>query len=272
MFGATHSGAGKTTITLGVMHALMRRGLKVQPFKVGPDYIDTGWHKVATGNPSFNLDAFMLPEDTLKYLFYSHASQADINVIEGVMGLFDGYDNNPNFCSSASLARKLNCPIILVVDGKSVSTSIAATVMGFQQFNPDLSIVRILINRVNSERHYQLLKSAIETYCQVAVLGYLPKQENLTLPERHLGLIPSEETGNFQHYLNQLSDFVEQHIDLDAIVALSQMGGISVKAPVLPDFSKYHGLKMAIAQDKAFHFYYQDNLELLQKIDIDKSK
>ncbi len=269
MFGATHSGAGKTTITLGVMYALMRKGLKVQPFKVGPDYIDTGWHKTATGNPSFNLDAFMLPEETLKYLFSVHASQSDISIIEGVMGLFDGYHNNPDFCSSASLAKMLHCPIFLVVDGKSVSTSIAATVMGFQKFNSGISIAGVLINRVSSERHFQLLKEAIETYCQIPVLGYLPKQDNLLLAERHLGLVPSEESDNAKEYLTQLADLAEQYIDLDKLVELADMPEIFVKEPVLPDFSKYRGLKMAIAQDKAFHFYYQDNLALLEQIGIE---
>ena len=269
MFGATHSGAGKTTITLGVMHALMRKGLKVQPFKVGPDYIDTGWHKVATEHPSYNLDAFMLSEDTLKYLFSVHARQSDINIIEGVMGLFDGFDNNPDFCSSASLAKMLHCPIILVVDGKSISTSIAATVMGFQKFSSEISIAGVLINRVSSERHYQLLKAAIETYCQIPVLGYLPKQIDLVLPERHLGLVPSAESENIKSYLTQLSDLIERYVDLDKILTLAQSNKVSVTAPTMPDFSPYQGLKMAIAQDRAFHFYYQDNLELLKQIGIE---
>ena len=263
MFGATHSGAGKTTITLGLMHALTQRGLKVQPYKVGPDYIDTSWHKIATGHASCNLDAFMVPEATLSYLFQSHAECADVNVIEGVMGLYDGYGTDPNFCSSAGLAKTLNCPIILVVDGKAVSTSIAATVMGFQKFQADTPIVGVLVNRVNSDSHYQLLKTAIEKYCHIPVLGRLPNQPALVLAERHLGLVPNEEMSDTQAYWQQLAALVEQYIEVDKILELSETQNLSVTAPALPDACAYQGLKMAIAQDAAFHFYYQDNLDLL---------
>lgn len=268
MFGATHSGAGKTTVTLGLMHALTRRGLKVQPYKVGPDYIDTGWHKLATGYASFNLDAFMLPENNLKYLFQSHAKTADINIIEGVMGLYDGYGVDPNYCSSAGLAKILNCPIILVVDGKAVSTSIAATVMGFQKFQPNVPIVGVLVNRVNTDSHYQLLKQAIETYCQIPVLGRLPNMPELVLPERHLGLVPTEEMQDMQSYWQQLADAIEQYIEVDRIIELSAGQELAVNEPKLPNTAKYQGLTMAIAQDAAFHFYYQDNLDLLKQLGL----
>jgi len=268
LFGATHSGAGKTTITLGVMYALAKRGLAVQPYKVGPDYIDTGWHKIATGRASCNLDAFMLSEATLSYLFQSYAEAADINVIEGVMGLYDGYGTDPNYCSSAGLAKQINCPIILVVDGKAVSTSIAATVQGFQHFQKDVPIVGVLLNRVNTDSHYQLLKEAIEHYCQIPVLGRLPNMPELALPERHLGLMPSEEMTDIQAYWQLLGEVVEQYIDLDKIIALSDSAVHTVATPHLPDTKKYQGLKMAIAQDEAFHFYYQANLDLLHQLGV----
>ena len=268
MFGATHSGAGKTTITLGIMHALTLRGLKVQPYKVGPDYIDTGWHQLATHQASFNLDAFMVPEESLHYLFNKHAKTADINIIEGVMGLYDGYGIDPNYCSSAGLAKSIACPIILVVEGKAVSTSIAATVKGFQLFQPDVPIVGVIVNRVNTDSHYQLLKNAIETYCQIPVLGHLPNLPELVLPERHLGLVPTEEMGDMKVYWQRLAEVVEQFIEVDRIISLSETDEALVIPPMVSDNKKYQGLTMAIAQDAAFHFYYQDNLELLKQLGI----
>lgn len=269
LLGATHSGAGKTTVALGIMHALTLRGLNVQPYKVGPDYIDTGWHKVATGHFSYNLDAFMVQEASLRYLFQSHAQKADVNIIEGVMGLFDGHGSDPIDCSSAGIAQTLECPIILVVDGKAVSTSIAATVMGFQKFQPNTQIIGVIVNRVNSDSHYQLLKTAIENYCHISVLGRLPNKPDLVLPERHLGLVPSEETAESEEYWQQLADLVEEHIELDRILELSEQHDLAVTQPTLPCSDAYKGLKMAVAQDAAFHFYYQDNFNLLTQLGIE---
>lgn len=268
LIGATHSGAGKTTVTLGVMHALVKRGLVVQPYKVGPDYIDTGWHKIATGKSSCNLDAFMVSEANLKYLFDFYALHADINIIEGVMGLYDGYGTDPLYCSSAGLAKNLSCPIILVVDGKAVSTSIAATVQGFQAFQKDIPIIGVIINRVNTDSHYQLLKQAIETYCDIPVLGRLPNLPDLKLPERHLGLMPSEEMANMQHYWQLLAETAEQYIELDKLITLSESPSIVNMSPILPSVEKYKGLTVALAEDEAFHFYYQANLDLLKQMGI----
>lgn len=268
LIGATHSGAGKTTVTLGVMHALVQRGLTVQPYKVGPDYIDTGWHKIATGRASCNLDAFMVSDVNLKYLFDLYARHADINIIEGVMGLYDGYGTDPYYCSSAGLAKDLTCPIILVVDGKAVSTSIAATVLGFQTFQKNIPIVGVIINRVNTDSHYQLLKQAIESYCDLPVLGRLPNLPELKLPERHLGLMPTEEMANMQNYWQQLADNVEKYIELDRLIALSESPRLIATPPILPCTQQYKGLTLALAEDEAFHFYYQANLDLLSQLGI----
>lgn len=263
LIGATHSGAGKTTITLGIMRALCQRGLAVQPFKVGPDYIDIGWHREASGVASRNLDAFMLSESVLNYLFSLNATAADINIIEGVMGLYDGFGIRPDYCSSAGLAKQLSCPVILVVDGKSVSTSLAATVQGFLNFDTDVNIAGVIINRVNSESHYQILKQAIEFYCHVPVIGRLPTCSELILPSRHLGLIPSEESQNMSFYWQRLADLVEQYIDLDFLLTLSQTDPAEVVSPDLTHYHDLHGITVAVAKDEAFHFYYQDNLDLL---------
>ena len=174
VLAGTGSGCGKTTVTLGLLSLMKKRGLRVQPCKVGPDYLDTGWHTAVCGTASRNLDSFMLPTSTLNALFCEQMQHADIAVIEGVMGLYDGYGTDPDYCSTAAMAKQLGCPVILLVDGKAVSTSIAATVMGFQHFDPSLNIAGVIVNRVNSETHYQLLKVAIERYCSVPVLGYQP--------------------------------------------------------------------------------------------------
>lgn len=140
------------------VEAAAKRALRVQPFKVGPDYLDTGWHTAICGVASRNLDSFMLPPPVLNALFCEQMRQADIAVIEGVMGLYDGYGVDPNYCSTAAMAKQLGCPVILLVDGKAVSTSLAATVMGFQHFDPTLNLAGVIVNRVTSDAHYQLLK------------------------------------------------------------------------------------------------------------------
>lgn len=184
VLAGTGSGCGKTTVTLGLLTLLKQRGLRVQPCKSGPDYLDTAWHTAISGTPSCNLDSFMLPAPVLNTLFAEHMQQVDIAVIEGAMGLYDGYGSNPDYCSTASLAKQLGCPVVLLVDGKAVSTSIVATVMGFVHFDPNLTIAGVIVNRVNSESHFQLLKHAIEHYCHIPVLGYVPRVEGIGLPER----------------------------------------------------------------------------------------
>lgn len=272
LIGATSSGCGKTTITLGLLRALARRGLSVQPFKVGPDYIDTGWHQQVSGVASRNLDAFMLPDDILKSLFYHHSARADVSIIEGVMGLFDGYGLDPHHCSSAGVARTLDCPVILIVDGKAVSTSAAATVLGFHQFDPALRLAGVIVNRVNSDGHYQLLKQAIEHYTGVPVLGRVPVIESVALPSRHLGLVTAHEARDqvLEAQWNALADAMEQHLDLDALLALADLATCSSVSPLYPaELTGYgEGLTLALAEDEAFNFYYPDNLELLEQCGV----
>lgn len=266
LIGATQSGAGKTTIMSGIMRALCQRGITVQPFKVGPDYIDPSWHQAATGKTSHNLDAFMLSDEQLKIIYKQRASCADINLIEGVMGLYDGVGLQADYCSSAAMAITLSCPVVLIVDGKSVATSLAATVQGFIQFDRRVNIVAVIINRVNSEGHYQLLKKAIEHYCNVPVIGRLPVNHGITLPERHLGLLPHRECEDDSVYWQKLVAMIEEYIDLDAFLALAKASDIIVPAFDYSLYPNLNGKIIAIAQDAAFHFYYQDNLELLSQL------
>ena len=269
ILAGTGSGCGKTTVTLGLLSLLKRRGMRVQPCIVGPDYLDTGWHTAVCGSASRNLDSFMLPEPVLNALFCEHMQQADVAVIEGVMGLYDGYGTDPNYCSTAAMAKQLGCPVILLVDGKAVSTSIAATVMGFQHFDPDLNIAGVIVNRVNSETHYQLLKTAIERYCSLPVLGYVPGVEGVALPERHLGLITARESVVNQQPWQDFADTLERTLDIDALLSLSQLTALPAgEWPALPDPQAGKGLTVAIADDEAFNFYYPDNIKLLERTGV----
>lgn len=262
----TSSGCGKTTLTLGIMGALSARGLRVQPCKVGPDYLDSSWHTAVTAVPSRNLDAFMLPEPVIHSQFCRYMQDKDIAVIEGVMGLYDGFGTDPHYCSTAAMAKQLNCSVIMLVDGKAVSTSIAATVMGFQHFDPTLNIAGVLINRVNSESHFQLLKQAIEHYNHIPVLGYLPVMDDIQLPSRHLGLVPPQEQRLQAECWQRLADQIEKTIDVDKLLALTHWQTPPAAAPLeLATHNAGQGLTVAVADDAAFNFYYPDNLDLLRQ-------
>ncbi len=265
LIAGTNSGSGKTTLTLGLLRALRRRQLCVQPFKVGPDYIDTAWHSKVVGVPSYNLDLFMLNEFTLNALFTQQTQDSDIAVIEGVMGLFDGYGTDPYYCSSAGVAKTLRCPVILVVDAKAMSTSAAAIVMGFQQFGKEINIAGVIFNHVNSDKHYQLLKHAVETHCQLPVFGRLPKLPTIELPSRHLGLMTAQESQDIDSQWEELADAVEEFIDIDDLLEIAK---VEVSTETSDSIYKTikgqgEGLTVAVAMDKAFNFYYQANLDLL---------
>ncbi|HCF6468873.1 TPA: cobyrinate a,c-diamide synthase [Klebsiella variicola subsp. variicola] len=269
ILAGTDSGCGKTTVTLGLLSLLQQRGLRVQPCKVGPDYLDTAWHTAISGVASRNLDSFMLPAPILNALFAEQLQQADIAVIEGVMGLYDGYGIDPNYCSSAAMAKQLGCPVILLVDGKAVSTSIAATVMGFQHFDPALNIAGVIVNRVNSDAHFQLLKSAIERYCQVPVLGYVPRVEGVALPERHLGLVTARESVVNQQAWRDFASLLGRTLDIDRLLALSELAAMPAGEwgeQLAADAGE--GLTLALADDEAFNFYYPDNLALLARCGV----
>ena len=267
LLAGTGSGCGKTTVTLGLLTLLQQRGLRVQPYKVGPDYLDTGWHTALCGVASRNLDGFMLPPSTLNALFCEQMQQADIAVIEGVMGLYDGYGTDPNYCSSAAMAKQLGCPVILLVDGKAVSTSIAATVMGFQHFDSSLNIAGVIVNRVNSDSHFQLLKNAIKRYCGLPVLGYVPCAQGVSLPERHLGLVTARESLiDGQPWLD-FAAMLERTLDVDRLLELSVLNRLPPgEWPPMP--ASGEGLTLAVADDEAFNFYYPDNLALLERAGV----
>ncbi len=208
LIGAATSNSGKTTFTMGLLRALRDRGLKVQPYKCGPDYIDTMFHEMASGRESVNLDTYMASDEHVKEVFQRYGEDADVRIVEGVMGLFDGYDKSKG--SSAEIAMLLDIPVILVVNAKSVAYSVAPLIYGFKHFNPKLKIAGVVFNMVASENHYTFLKQACED-AGVPCLGYMLRNRDLIIPGRHLGLTieAREET---EELISLAAKEVEEHV------------------------------------------------------------
>lgn len=266
VFAGTASGVGKTTVAMAVIAAFTGRGLTVAPFKAGPDYIDPTFHALAAGRPCRNLDGWILPHENLRALFARASTNADLSIVEGVMGLFDGRNEAGESGSTAELAKLLQAPVVLVLDVGKQARSAAATARGFQAFDPAVPLAGFVLNRVGSERHARLVRREVEAATGLPVLGVLPKSAKVALPERHLGLVPTQELGRAQEVLGQLSELAGQHLDLDGLLAAArQAGPILVETPELfpsePLKSVNSGL--AVARDEAFSFYYEDNLDLL---------
>ncbi|MCY3691502.1 MAG: cobyrinate a,c-diamide synthase [Chloroflexota bacterium] len=265
VIAGVRSGVGKTTIASGVMGALSRRGLRVQPFKAGPDYIDPTYHTIACGVPSRNLDTWLLPHPVAAELFHRAAGAADIAVVEGVMGVFDGHSSLDEDGSTAELAKLLDAPVILIADAGKVARSVAAEVLGYQQFDPDLRIAGVILNGVGSERHLEFCQPQIEATTGLPVVGWLPRRDDLIQPERHLGLIPTVEGTVLSEWYDALNAQIEQTIDLDAIVRIAKTAGrpSNTGSQVFPDERQPARAAIAVARDRAFSFYYQDSLDLL---------
>lgn len=275
VIGAPQGRSGKTTFTLGLLRALAREGLKVQPFKKGPDYIDTSWHTVAARTTSRNLDSyFMNPQEICKSV-RDHSGDKRITIIEGAMGLYDGSDLKGS-SSTAEIAKITRSPVLLVVDATRMTRSIAAMVMGYQHFDPDVQIVGVVLNKVARKRHEKIAREAIEEFCKIPVVGAIPKDINLSIPDRHLGLVTSGEINETDHLLDNFADIITEHVDLKLILELAQ------KAPEMPSFSEKSMVhynfphktkivtpKIGVIQDAAFSFYYPENLEALKRMGAD---
>ncbi len=264
VIAGTHSGVGKTTATLAILAALRERGRTVQPFKAGPDFIDPSHHRAATGRPSHNLDGWMLGKDLNRSIFARAAADADISIIEGMMGLFDGSSPVNDLGSTAELAEQLDAPVILVIDGSAMARSAAAMVAGYAQFDPALRVVGVLFNRVGSDGHYQLLRAAVEQETDVVPVGYLRPDSALSIPDRHLGLVMAMEQRPEQLY-QRLARAALETVDLDRIEALAQSCktlSAGVSQPV--NACQSRTVRIGVAQDHAFCFYYPDNLEALE--------
>ena len=257
IIAGTQSGSGKTTVTLGLMAALARRDLNVQPFKCGPDFIDPSLHKLVTGKVSRNLDMWMAGESFTRQTFSLHSNKADISVIEGVMGMFDGGDS-----SSAALAEKLDIPLLLVLDVRSAAESAAAVLKGFETLNPNVKLRGVILNRIASPRHLQLVSDAIHKHCKAEILGHLPRNVAFGIPERHLGLHMGDEDPISKEAIAELAETISEYVDLDRLLEIAQVSGKEVSKQPAKNSS---AVRLAVARDKAFCFYYQDNLDILQK-------
>lgn len=264
VIAGTSSGVGKTTATLAILAALRERGRQVQPFKVGPDFIDPSHHRTATGRSSRNLDGWMLGPDLNSVIFTRAAADADISIIEGMMGLFDGSSPVNEVGSTAELAKQLSAPVLLVVDGSAMARSAAAMVTGYARFDPALRVAGVLFNRVGGEGHYRLLKAAVEQETDVVPVGYLHADVAMAIPDRHLGLVTPMEQDDSQLY-RRLGKAALETVDLDRIEALAH-SCVTLPETFSQPMIKNDGrtVRIGLAQDRACCFYYPDNLEVLE--------
>lgn len=272
IIAATQSGSGKTTIVSGILAALKNRGLKVQSYKVGPDYIDPGFHEISSGRPAHNLDSWLVGKEKIADIFLKTFGDADIAIVEGVMGLFDG--GKGGISSTAEISKILNSPVVLVIDAKSMGTSAAAVALGFREFDKSVNFAGVILNRIGSESHKKIICDALDEI-GIKNFGAIKRDENFILPERHLGLVPTAEN-NFSDVIKKISVAVENQIDLDGLINLAKNS-----PPLEENFSSFQlsnfpsshlsifpsqKLRIATAKDAAFNFYYEESLHELEKL------
>ncbi|GAB4524502.1 MAG: cobyrinate a,c-diamide synthase [Pleurocapsa sp.] len=263
------SGVGKTTITLAILAFLSQRGDRVQSFKVGPDYIDPMFHTAITARPCRNLDPILTSEDYVRSCLARHANGVDWVVIEGVMGLFDGigFNSSPlnDYASTAHIARLLKLPVVLVLDCSRLSTSIAAIAYGYAHLDPQVKVAGVILNKVASDRHLELLKTALDAIA-MPILGVLRRDDNITIPDRHLGLIPSEELPQLDKIFTRLADIGKTCLNWKLLFPLLRYQPSTINHQPSTINHQPSTIKIAIARDRAFNFYYQDNLDILTEL------
>nr|WP_321357616.1 cobyrinate a,c-diamide synthase [uncultured Draconibacterium sp.] len=259
LIAAPKSNSGKTLITLGLMHAFVTRGMNVQPFKCGPDYIDPMHHSKVAGRPSYNLDLWMASKEHVQSVFECRYSNADVSIVEGVMGLFDGAKKDEG--SSAALARLLDLPVVLVVDASSVAYSVAPLLFGFKNFDKSIKLAGVIFNKVAGESHFRFLKEAAID-AGVEVLGFVPRDSRLAIESRHLGLHLPEENKNME-IVELAAELIEKHVDVDLLLKLSENKREKLDYPEPEQTGRY--FRIALANDEAFNFSYQVNRDILNK-------
>ncbi|MGZ5490970.1 MAG: cobyrinate a,c-diamide synthase [Nitrososphaeraceae archaeon] len=269
IIAGTTSGVGKTSITLGILYILKNLGFKIQSFKIGPDFIDPSYHHFVTNSPSYNLDSWLMGKKGLINTFEKYTIGKDIAVIEGVMGLFDGAGGKNNFASTAQIAKILNSPIILVIDASKAARSIAAIAYGFMKFEKGLKIKGIILNKISSNRHFHFIKDAFENKIKIPIVGVIYRNQELIFSERHLGLIPREELDDKRRrvILNS-AKILSESLDAEKIVSLIrplQNEKVRKKKIDTGKEQNMQSIKIAVALDESFNFYYQENLDTLQK-------
>ena len=268
IIAGTTSGVGKTTISLAIMHALKnKKGILVQPFKIGPDFIDPSYHKIITGKESRTLDAWFMGKDGIISTVEDATKNVDIGIVEGVMGLFDGMSGRNDFASTAHVAKILNAPIILVVDASKAARSIAAMIFGYLNFDKKLKIIGIILNNVSGPKHEKYLIEACRNSLNVPILGIVKRDKDLKMDERHLGLIPSDELEpSKRNKIVRLANKVSEEIYYDKILSLINLRKSKLTKQI-SDKSKVPKLvKIAVALDNSFNFYYNENLKILRNL------
>jgi cobyrinic acid a,c-diamide synthase len=263
------SGVGKTTITLAILAYLTSRGDRVQSFKVGPDYIDPMFHTYFTGRPCRNLDPVLTSQDYIKTCFFQHCQSVDYALIEGVMGLFDGIQLTetqfPDYASTAHIARILQFPVLLVLDCSRLSTSVAAIVRGYQSLDPNINLAGVILNRVGSDRHQQLLHTALESI-KMPIVGVLRRQDSLTIPDRHLGLIPTDELPKIKQLQDKLANIAQSCFNWEILLPLLTISQKTNPRNQPQENKLCSSIRLGIAKDAAFNFYYPDNFDILANL------
>ena len=261
IIAATQSGSGKTTITAGLLAALKNRGLNIQAYKIGADYIDTGWHELASGKTSHNLDSWLVGADKLKEIFVETSSGADISIIEGVMGLYDG--GRGGISSTAEISKFIDAPVVLVIDAKSMGTSAAAIALGFREFDKSVKLAGVILNRLGSDLHKKIIVDALNEL-GIKCFGAIKRNDEFFLPERHLGLVPTAEN-NSVDVIKKICAAVEEQVDVDALIELAKNSAPLQTSTNHQPLTTNH-LKIAVARDKAFNFYYGASLNELERL------
>ena len=264
MLAAPASGSGKTLITCGILQALVNRGFNVASFKCGPDYIDPMFHSRVIGVKSGNLDTFFTDRETTRFLFGRRAAEAEVSVVEGVMGYYDGLGGISEEASSSDVAETLDMPVVLVINCRGMSISVVPLIKGFLEYQKPSHIRGVILNQM-PKALYPDMKEQIERWLPVKVLGYVPKAEDLVLESRHLGLVLPGEIERLKEKLNQLAEVIEESIDLDAFLAMAwEAEDFTYETPELPRLSGTEKVRIGVAEDEAFCFTYRDNLQLLK--------
>lgn len=279
LIAAPQGRSGKTTITVGLLAALTARGVKVQPFKKGPDFIDPSWLTKVAGRTCRNLDSYMMDKETIKASFATHSQGADISIIEGAMGLFDGVDLEGSG-SAAEVAKTVKAPVILVVNCTRMTRSVAAMVQGYRYFDKDVNVAAVVLNNVGRSRHENILRKSIEKYCDIPVVGAMPRGDQYGIPDRHLGLIPAEEDQGLYQAVERLAEAANKYLDIDKILEVAgtapTLDVTTNVAPALVQIKRPHEIdynnnrpKIGVIMDRSFSFYYPENLESLENAGAD---
>lgn len=255
-------GSGKSVAAVGLVAAYARQGHRVVPFKKGPDYIDAGWLQLAAGNPCYNLDPFLMDPETIRSSFVHHSRNAEMAIVEGNRGLFDGVNVDGAY-STAELSVELNLPVILVVDCTKTTRTVAALVLGSLKLDPRVMIKGVILNKLGTARHESIVRQSVEYYTDIPVVGAIPRSKTDYFPQRHLGVTPFQEHEGAEQATGMLADMAEKYLDLDTIRNL--MMDVSFTAEDLHRPSKYKSAKVRIGilKDAAFQFYYPENLDAL---------